>query len=149
MKIMPKVFKIGIAKNNGQPIKEIDYINLIAGKGIVGDRFFCDENESRSQLTLIEKEKIDIYNEKFKLNLDYLDFRRNIITQNIELNYFVNKKLKIGEAVLLGIDLCRPCRHLQELIGQENVIKEFLRSGGLRCQIIKSGKIKLNDNLHY
>ena len=45
------------------------------------------------------------------------------------------------------IDLCRPCRHLSETLGHENIIKEFLRRGGLRCQILSSSKIKVGDEI--
>ena len=46
-----------------------------------------------------------------------------------------------------GIDLCRPCRHLTEMLDQENILKEFLRKGGLRCQILSSSKIKVGDSI--
>jgi len=145
---MSNVFKIGIAENKGQEIKEVEIIELIAGKGIKGDRFFHENNDSRAQLTLIESENIDNYNKKFNLNIPYLSFRRNIITKKIRLNNLINKKLKIGNVVLLGIDLCRPCKHLEGMLGQNNIIKEFLRSGGLRCQILESGSINLNEKIN-
>ena len=41
--------------------------------------------------------------------------------------------------------MCRPCRHLTEMLNQKNILKEFLRKGGLRCQILSSSKIKVGD----
>ena len=32
-------------------------------------------------------------------------------------------------------------------LGENNIIKEFLRKGGLRCQILKSGTIKIGDEI--
>ena len=55
--------------------------------------------------------------------------------------------LKEGKIKLLGKDLCRPCKHLQELIGYNNIVKEFPLKGGLRCEIINSGTIYLNDEI--
>jgi MOSC domain-containing protein YiiM len=43
--------------------------------------------------------------------------------------------------------LCRPCKPLQEKLGKDNIIKEFLRRGGLRCEILNSGNIKIGDNI--
>ena len=60
-------------------------------------------------------------------------------------NDLVGKKLLIGKVKLKGIDLCRPCKNLQEILRQDNIIKEFLRKGGLRCEIINNGIIKLGD----
>ena len=140
---MSKVFKIGTAKNNNQKIKEVLSIEVLSNKGIVGDRHFSEYNNPYNQLTLIESENIDYYNEKYDLNIPYIDFRRNIVTQGIKLNDLIGKKLLIGDVEIEVIDLCRPCRHLQEKLNQKNIIKEFLRRGGVRCHILKSSKIMI------
>ena len=142
---MAEVFKIGITENNNKKIDEVNSIDLIANKGIVGDRYFKDFSDPMSQLTLIESENIDDYNRRYNLNIDYLDFRRNIITKDIKLNNYVDKKILIGKVEVEAIDLCRPCRFLQEKINKNNIIKEFLRKGGLRCRILSSGTIKVGD----
>ena len=144
---MSKVFKLGITSNNNKKIKEVESIEVLANKGVVGDRHFDNYNDPYCQLSLIESENIDEYNLKFGLNIPYLDFRRNIITKGIKLNDLVGKKLSIGNVEVEGIDLCRPCRHLTEMLDQENILKEFLRKGGLRCQILSSSKIKVGDTI--
>ncbi len=144
---MSKVFKLGITSNNNKKIEEVESIEVLANKGVVGDRHFDNYNDPYCQLSLIEAENIDEYNLKFGLNIPYLDFRRNIITKGIKLNDLVGKKLSIGNVEVEGIDLCRPCRHLTEMLDQENILKEFLRKGGLRCQILSSSKIKVGDTI--
>ena len=144
---MSQVFKIGIASNNNKKIKEVDSIEVLANKGVVGDRHFDDYNDPYCQLSLIESENIDYYNTKFGLNIPYIDFRRNIITKGVRLNDLVGKKLLIGKVEVEGIDLCRPCRHLTEILNQDNILKEFLRKGGLRCQILTSSKINVGDDI--
>ena len=120
---------------------------MLAGKGIIGDRHFQENNNAKNQLTLIESENINYYNKKFNLNIPHLNFRRNIITKDIELNNLVGKELLIGQTKIKGVDLCRPCKSLQENLGQDNIIKEFLRKGGLRCEILISGDIKIGDEI--
>ena len=144
---MSKVYKLGITSNNNKRIEEVESIEVLANKGVVGDRHFDNYNDPYCQLSLIESENIDEYNLKFGLNIPYLDFRRNIITKGIKLNDLVGKKLTIGKVEVEGIDLCRPCRHLTEMLDQENILKEFLRKGGLRCQILSSSKIKVGDTI--
>ena len=144
---MSKVFKLGITSNNNKKIEEVESIEVLANKGVVGDRHFDNYNDPYCQLSLIESENIDEYNLKFGLNIPYLDFRRNIITKGIKLNDLVGKKLSIGNVEVEGIDLCRPCRHLTEMLDQENILKELLRKGGLRCQILSSSKIKVGDTI--
>ena len=144
---MGEVLKLGITKNNNQPIKEVNSIEVLANKGIIGDRHFHEFNDPYNQLSLIESENIDDYNIRFGLNIPYIDFRRNVITKDIRLNDLVGKKLKVGSVELDAIDLCRPCRHLTEMLNQKNVLKEFLRKGGIRCQILSSSNIHVGDKI--
>ena len=144
---MAEVFKLGIAANNNQPIMEVNSIEVLANKGIVGDRHFYNFNDPYNQLSLIESENIDEYNIKFGLNIPYINFRRNVITKGIKLNDLIEKKLKIGNVELKAVELCRPCRHLTEMLDQKNILKEFMRKGGLRCQILTSSKINIGDKI--
>ena len=144
---MSEVLKIGIADKNNQQIKEVNSIDVLANKGILGDRHFQEFNDPFNQLSLIESENIDYYNIKYGLNIPYKDFRRNIITKGIKLNNLVGKKFQIGKVDVEGIDLCRPCRHLCEVLNQGNIIKEFLRRGGLRCKILSSSSIEVGNKI--
>ena len=144
---MSKVLKLGITNNNNKKILEVKSIDVLANKGIVGDRHFNEYNDPYCQLSLIESENIDYYNTKYGLDIPYTDFRRNVITKGIDLNNLIGKKLQIGNVKVEGIDLCRPCKHLTEMLNQENILKEFLRRGGLRCQILSSSSISIGDEI--
>ena len=96
MRKVSKVFKIGISKKNGEKINDINEIEVLSGKGIMGDRHFHDLNDHKGQITLIEKENIDYYNNKYKTEISYIDFRRNIVTEGIELNNLIKKEIEIG-----------------------------------------------------
>ena len=144
---MPEVLKLGITSKNNQLIEEVNSIDVLANKGIVGDRHFKEFNDPYNQLSLIESENIDYYNIKFGLNISYVNFRRNIVTKGIQLNNLIGKKILVGNVKVEGIDLCRPCRHLTEVLGQDNILKEFLRRGGLRCQVLSSSSIKVGDKI--
>ena len=144
---MSKIFEIGITKINNQKIHYTSEIKVLAGKGIEGDRHFNENNNVESQITLIESENIDYYNKTFHTDFDYLDFRRNIVTKNICLNDLVGKTIIVGEIKLKVNDLCRPCKNLQNRLGKDNIIKEFLRKGGLRCEILTSADVKVDDEI--
>ena len=144
---MSEVYKLGVSTHNNQPIKEVNFIDIIANQGVKGDRHFNEFNDPYNQLSLIESENIDEYNDRFNLNIAYIDFRRNIVTKGIQLNDLIGKKLSVGNVKLEVIDLCRPCRHLTEMLNQKNVLKEFLRKGGLRCRILSSSKINVGDKI--
>ena len=144
---MSEVYKLGISIKNNQPINEVNFINVLANQGVVGDRHFREFNDPYNQISLIESENIDYYNIKYGLNIPYVDFRRNVVTKGIQLNELVGKKILVGNVELEGIDLCRPCRHLTEVLGQDNILKEFLRRGGLRCRVLSSSSINKGDKI--
>jgi MOSC domain-containing protein YiiM len=144
---MSKIIQIGITKLNNKEIIAANEIDLVAGNGVIGDRHFKDYNDPYNHLSIIESESIDEYNKKYNLSIRYLDFRRNIVTKGIRLNDLIDKKILIGEVQLDVIDLCRPCRHLSEKLDKNNIIKEFLRKGGIRCEVLNDGKISINDQI--
>ena len=114
---------------------------------MINDRHYKENNNNVKQITLIEIESVNNYNKKFVKNIFPLNFRRNIVTENIDLNNLVGKKFHIGSVKLEAHDLCRPCKHLQNLLGQENIVKEFLRKGGIRCEILSDGIINVGDKI--
>ncbi|SVB67269.1 uncharacterized protein METZ01_LOCUS220123, partial [marine metagenome] len=117
---MPKVFKICISPKPDQGMKDIYTVTTIAGKGIVGDRYFSENNDNNNQLTLIESENIDFYNKISDQEISYIDFRRNIITKGIELNPLIGKELQIGSTKIKVHKLCEPCLELQNKLQQTN-----------------------------
>ena len=147
---MSFVYKICIAKKSGEIMQNVNNIEVVADKGIVNDRYFNDNNDKDIQITLIESENIDRFNEKSKTNIPYIDFRRNIITKGIKLNELIGKEILIGEVRFKGHRLCDPCKYLQEKLGQKNPIKSMAylyKRGGLRCEILSSGTISVNDKI--
>ena len=142
---MGKVVEIGIADTKGNKIKRVNYIEALKGKGLKNDRKFKENNQKECQITLIEIENINYFNDISKTNIPSVDFRRNIITKNIRLNNLVGKEFSVGNVKLKAHDLCRPCKYLQDKLKQNNIIKEFLHKGGIRCEILSSGKISVGD----
>ena len=144
---MSQVIQIGIHESKGDEVRAIDTVEAVKGKGLVNNRHFKENNEKKSQITLIEIENINYYNKISKTQIASINFRRNIITSGIKLNELLNKEFYIGKVRVKAHDLCRPCKYLQELLKQNNIIKEFLHKGGLRCEILTSGKICIGDKI--
>ena len=111
----------------------------------VNDRYFKENNDKKNQITLIESENVDYYNKVSGTHLHPTDFRRNVITKGISLNKLVGKEILIGDVRLKIHDLCEPCRYLQELLGEKNLVKKLLNRGGLRCELLTNGNINVND----
>ncbi len=144
---MSKVFKICITNKSGEDLKNIDNIKVIANKGIINDRYYNEENDKDVQLTLIEKENIDYYNNISENNIPYINFRRNIITSGIQLNELVGEELLVGNVRIKAHRLCDPCKYLQDKLNDSNLVKKLLNRGGLRCEILSDGTIAVDDEI--
>ena len=142
-----KVVKIGISKNKGNKIVNLNDVEAIKGKGLVNERHFKENNEKRCQITLIEIENINHYNKITGTTIPAIDFLRNIVTKGIQLNVLVGREFFIGSVKVKAHDLCKPCKNLQESLQQKNTVKELLHTGGLRCEILSSGKIYVDDQI--
>ena len=144
---MSKVIGIAISKNPKGAIRSVNNVKAIAGKGLVNEYHFKNNNDKRCQITLIEIENINYYNHKYGVSIPSIDFRRNIITEGIQLNELVGSEFSIGKVKVKAHDLCRPCKYLQEFLKQKNIIREFLQKGGLRCEILTDGEIFVDDKI--
>jgi len=112
-------------------------VELRAGRGIVGDRYFdgtgtfSASEKHGQQLTLIEAEILDALRDD-DLHLSPVDARRNIVTRGIDLNALVGQEFQVGTARCIGRRLCEPCSHLQRLTGTA-LLRPMVHRGGLRA----------------
>ena len=144
---MSIVIKICFTRKSGKEIQDVSSVEVITNKGIVNDRYFKNNNKKDIQITLIESENIDNFNEISKTNIPYIDFRRNIITKGIKLNELVDKEFLIGNVKIKGHRLCNPCKYLQDKLNIENLVKKLVNIGGLRCEILTEGRISVKDKI--
>ena len=144
---MSKIFKICISDKNENKMINVNSVEAVSGKGILNDRYYGENNSQDTQITLIESENIDYYNSISKENIPYIEFRPNLITKGIKLNDLINKKIKIGNVILIGHRLCEPCLDLQKKLNQENFVKNLVHKGGLRAEILEGGNISINDDI--
>lgn len=137
-----------IASHAGSAQQSVDSIELIAGKGIVGDRNFGLSKWPGQNITFIEREQIEAFNRNYQQNIAITDTRRNVITSGVNLNDLVDKTFRIGDATFYGVELCEPCSDLGQALQSDGlskaeVVKAFSHRGGLRADIIRSGSISI------
>lgn len=141
-----------IAKEHNTAQEQVESIELVEGKGIVGDRNFEQSKWPGQNLTFIEQEEIENYNREFQQDISISDTRRNIITKGVRLNDLVGKTFQIGTVKLIGVELCEPCATLgsaleNETIKNADVVKAFLHKGGLRADVLTSGVISVGMSI--
>lgn len=125
------------------PIEEHTSIDLIAGRGIPGDRFFDFKDDYKGQLTLIDLAVIDAIRAfAGRPELPAAAFRRNVVVSGVTLNNWIGKRFRLSGILLEGTEECRPCYWMDRACGKEGTEELMKGRGGLRCRILESGTLQ-------
>ncbi len=120
-----------------------DSIDLVAGRGISGDRYFDYKPDYKGQVTFFSSEVANELQVEFGMTkLDHSAFRRNGLVRGIDLNRLIGQRFRMGQVELSGSEECAPCYWMDEAIAP-GAYPWLKGRGGLRCRIIKGGTLTL------
>ncbi|HEV2529610.1 MAG TPA: MOSC domain-containing protein [Thermomicrobiales bacterium] len=147
------VTDIHVAPVGGAPMERRDAVEAVAGKGLVGDRYH-DETGFYSWFTgpirhisLIEGEVLDALRDFHDLVLEPGITRRNLVTRGVPLGHLLGREFRVGEAILRGVEICEPCKHLVDLTGNRSLLSALIHRGGLHAEIVAGGAIRPGDTI--
>lgn len=119
-------------------------LRCFAERGIEGDRFFDWKPDYRGQVTFFAME---VY-EQLRARLGAWDrppsvFRRNVLTEGVNLNGWIGKEFDIQGVRFLGTEEARPCYWMDHAFapGAEEALRG---AGGLRAKILVSGTLRVD-----
>jgi len=132
-----KVEEINIGSS--EAIMPVESVSALAGKGLRGDRH-CHGRGAQpgTALTLIEAEALE------DVGLTGAQSRRQVVVRGVRLNELVGRRFRVGDVECLGVKLCEPCLHLQQLT-RPGIIKDLIHRGGLNADILTDGQIAVGD----
>ncbi|MES2569891.1 MAG: MOSC domain-containing protein [Verrucomicrobiota bacterium] len=126
----------------GHAAIECAEIRCLASRGIEGDRFLDFKPGYKGQITFFASE---VYNDLCE-KLAVADqppsvFRRNVITEGIDLNTLIGMTFEIQGVRFLGKAECTPCYWMDRAFapGAEALLKG---RGGLRATILNDGPLR-------
>jgi len=134
-----------LSATEGGVAREVSEAMATAGAGLEGDRYCTFGASAETQLTLIQIEAVNEFNEAFATDLPATAFRRNVITEGVDLNALEGRVFTVGDVQLRGVELCEPCAYLQNLLDIPGLVKQLTHKGGLRCEILGGGVIRPGD----
>ena len=131
------------------PTQDVDTAQVIAGKGLVGDRYFGVAAHYNAQITFIAAEVFDAL--RIQLGMTGISpflTRRNVVISGVPLNQLIGQEFAImfaDEGVRFrGAKQCSPCAWMDTAIAPG--AQKFLRGrGGLRVQAISDGVLRRGD----
>lgn len=124
---------------------EQDTVELVAGSGIVNDRFFNFKEDYKGQITFFDWAIYQkVVSEVASKEIQPSTFRRNVILEGVDLNTLIGKRFSINGVEYTGSGECSPCFWMDEACGDGT--EDFLKGrGGLRCRILTDGSLALGD----
>jgi MOSC domain-containing protein YiiM len=133
--------------HHGQPpgeaaMIELDTVECVKGKGLVGDRFFGYKEDYKGQVTFFAHEVYERMCEQFQIiGLPPSVFRRNLITKGVNLNSLIGQEFEIQGVRFLGTQESTPCYWMNQAFaeGAEEALKGY---GGLRAKILSDGVLR-------
>ena len=148
---------IHIAPSASYEMEELAEAQCVAGRGIVGDRYYnglgtYSPKPDVREVTLIEQEALDALSrndpplQQGPITLEPRDHRRNLTVKGVPLNHLVGRRFRVGDVILCGGRLNFPCKYLEELLGLPVFLPLYNRSG-LNCGIERSGIIRPGDEI--
>ena len=124
-----------------EAIMPVGSVRALAGKGLSGDRHFRGQGVQPGQaLTLIEAEALA------DVGLTGAESRRQVVVRGVRLNELVGRRFRVGDVECLGVELCEPCLHLQQMT-RPGIIKDLIHRGGLNADILTDGQISVGDRV--
>ena len=138
---------INITNKSDQETFYVNQAYLEKNKGIVNDRYYENFKNKKEQVTLIDIEEINLFNKLVGQDIDYKDFRRNIIVSGFKICEMVGEKIKINNSILKIHEICQPCNYLQKKLNSPNLIKRLLNKSGVRAEILTSGYIGVGSKI--
>jgi MOSC domain-containing protein YiiM len=134
------------------PMRSFSSIELVAGRGIEGDRYFVGNEtgfyshmrEEGRQVTLFEMETLEALRRDHKIELLPEEHRRNVTVEGVPLNHLVGRRFRLGEATVEATRLSTPCRHIEKIVGK-SVFAPLINRSGLNCKVITGGTLRVGD----
>ena len=125
------------------PIREVNAVECVAGRGLRGDRYFDHKADYKGQVTLFSQEVFGELQRALHVpQVSPAALRRNLLVSGADLNELIGQQFELQGVRFEGTEECRPCYWMDEAVGPG--ANAWLKGrGGLRCRILSDGWLRV------
>ncbi|MEZ4732109.1 MAG: hypothetical protein R3E79_33755 [Caldilineaceae bacterium] len=124
------------------PTSDVDAVEVKAGAGLVGDRFFGRGADFDGHVTFFAWEVYQLLRVAYGLQIATpAAFRRNVLVEGAPLNQLIGQEFAIDGVQFRGTKHCAPCRWM-DLGVAPGALPALKGRGGLRAQALSNGWLR-------
>lgn len=126
------------------PIREVEAVECLAGRGLAGDRFLDYKPDYKGQITFFSWETLERLWRELAIPEEQQDpsaTRRNVLLGGVELSSLIGQEFTLQGIRFLGTEECRPCYWMNGALHPE--AEAWMQGrGGLRAKILDDGWLR-------
>jgi len=135
---------IHIASKSGAPVDSLDEVEVVAGKGLAGDRNF--DKYSKGQITVVSTEELAEAAAAWGSDIEPGSTRRNVTVSGFQLPREPGSQFRMGQVVVEVYRDASPCELMNDSVGPG--AREHLRGrAGIRGLVIEGGRLRVGDEV--
>jgi MOSC domain-containing protein YiiM len=139
---------IGVRSAHDAPMVSLREAELVAERGVAGDRAAAGRIGGKRQVTLLQREHLPVIaalSGRAEVFPELL--RRNLVVAGINILALKSLRFAIGEEVELeGTGPCEPCAKMDEALG-EGGFQAMRGHGGITARVLRGGTVRIGDEV--
>lgn len=139
---------IGARPAHDAPMVSLREVELVAERGVAGDRAAAGRTGGKRQVTVLQREHLPVIaalSGRVEVSPELL--RRNLVIAGINILALKSLRFAIGyEVELEGTGPCEPCAKMDEALG-EGGFQAMRGHGGITARVLRGGMVRIGDEV--
>lgn len=146
-----RVEGIYTAESAGEPMDSQESARAVDG-GLAGDRYCTGDGHYSPfdvcQVTFVQAEALEAISERSRLDVLDGQHRRNVVVRGGDVHDLLNHRFRLGGAQFEGTRKRPPCRYLEQVTGQDGLLRALADGkGGICARVSESGEFAVGDEI--
>lgn len=142
---------IYIAEDAGEPMQSVPSIEAVEG-GLAEDRYCTGKGHYAPfdvcQVTFVQATALEEIEKRSHLEVMDGQHRRNIVVRGGDVHDLLGTEFTLGDARFEGTRPRPPCRYLEQVTGQDGLMRALADgAGGICARVAEPGEISVGDSV--